>query len=374
MADNIVGARSRLLERENELRQLEEARQAAAAGQGRLLFIQGEAGVGKSSLVRCFAEAASPGAVLVGTCDPLDTPCPLGPLLDIAPGLGPDFAGRIAAAASGADLFAAFSDCLAAASPPIILVFEDIHWADQASLDLLRFPGRRIERLSALVIATLRHGGSGLDQPVTALLGDLATTPGVGRLRLSPLSRSATAELAAGTTIDANDLYECTGGNPFLATGRWSGIEAAALGLLERRDLAAVPRLTALFTLGRLKARRGESDGRTYLDRALEVTRQHRRVAAVTPVWPVIAEAAWLSGNRDAALETVRRAEADETSAWSPWALGDLALWRYLASGHSRSEKERPVAEPYALILAGHGEAAAELWQQRGCPYEAAVA
>jgi len=159
-----------------------------------------------------------------------------------------------------------------------------------------------------------------------------------------------------------------------LATGRWSGIEAAALGLLERRDLAAVPRLTALFTLGRLKARRGESDGRTYLDRAVEVTRQHRRVAAVTPVWPAIAEGAWLSGNRDAALETVRRAEADETSAWSPWALGDLALWRYLASGHSRSEKERPVAEPYALILAGHGEAAAELWQQRGCPYEAAVA
>jgi DNA-binding CsgD family transcriptional regulator len=154
--------------------------------------------------------------------------------------------------------------------------------------------------------------------------------------------------------------------------GRWRGIEAAALGLLQYPDLAPVPRLTALLTLGRLKARRGEPGSGTYLDRAREVGKQNPRLATVTPVWPAIIEAAWLSGDHKAAAEAAREIEAEGISAWGPWAVGDLAIWKYLALG--THEVERPIPQHYAAILEGQGESAARLWEERNCPYEAAVA
>jgi len=748
-----------LLERGRELELLQEAIQAAAAGEGRLIFVEGEAGMGKSALVRCFRRASGAGVILIGTCDPLGTPRPLGPLLEMAPGLGPEFAAGIAASASGPDLFTALAERLTALPPPTVLVFEDIHWADQASLDLLRFVGRRIERLPALVIATLRDEASELGSPITALLGDLATSPGVTRLWLAPLSRAATSELAAGAAMNAGDLYARTGGNPFyitevvaargrgvppavrdailarfmrfapavreglaaaaaigtrlhpellcaildlltiprwttdtavtagfldwsgsdlvfrhelaraaiaqatpperrqqlhglilralredgsrpqdlpalvehaeaagdaaavlelaplagdqaaglfahreaaafygkalvagyrggneirasllerragqaylsgqlaqaaadyraaadlwrelhaparrgytlaqlsrllflsgqygeadrvaseavtcleqappgpelaltyvvrsqlallscngpeaerwaqraealaerlgarqarleasvarggarllsgadedgqelrdaqlaaqaerldeldvrataylawlpalnrryddadrlleqaerdalehdldywrpliaavrlmcdLALGRWAHLEHDAQVLLQRGELAAVPRLTALLTLGRLKARRGQEGARAYLEQALELTKSHQRVGTVTPVWPAVVEAAWLAGDNGAALEAAGQARAEGVDAWLSWSAGDLALWTHLAGGHCDLSAE--VAEPYALILAGKAEPAAELWRQRGCPYEAGVA
>lgn len=179
----------RLLEREPELLLFEEARQAAAAGRGRLMFVEGEAGIGKTSLARSFAQA-SRSAALWGACDPLDTPRPLGPLLDFATRLDPDFVGRITRSASSPDLFAELVGRLETLSPqPTVIVLEDIQWADQASLDMLRFLGRRIERLPALVLATMRNEDAG---PVATLLGDLATAPGVQHMPLAPLSPSAT--------------------------------------------------------------------------------------------------------------------------------------------------------------------------------------
>ena len=129
-----------------------------------------------------------------------------------------------------------------------------------------------------------------------------------------------------------------------LGTGRWGALDAAAQGLLKTADLAPIPRLTALLTLGRLKARRGEPDAGTYLDQALAVTREHGRVGTVTPAWPALAEAVWLSGNRDATLEAVRRAEAEGTAGWNPWAMGDLALWAFLVGG--RPAAALTIAEP----------------------------
>jgi DNA-binding CsgD family transcriptional regulator len=721
------------------------------------VFIEGEAGVGKTSLVRSFAAKDRSRRVLFGTCDPLETPRPLGPLLDMASELGADFAQRIASSASATELFGAVAHRLATQpTRPTVLVFEDIHWADQASLDLLRFLGRRIDGLQALLIATVRDQPAG---PVTTLLGDLATTPGVERVRLEPLSLSATAELAAAAALDAADLYRRTGGNPFfvaqvlatggadlpptvrdavlarlarltpdvrtsleaaaalgtrlqpdmlfgvldalniprwtadsaigagfvdrsgeqlvfrheiarmaiaeateaqrrqhlhatildvmrsvathtadpatlvehaalagnnaavlelapqagnraaalfahreaaafygralaaahgaglevradllerrarqaflagqlghasadyraasqlwqrvgaevargrclahlssllfftghhaeadvvgvdavecleqadavnelvlaygvrsqlallsfdgltariwadkavslaeqrgdvhdrvdaairrgaariltgvdengselrqaqrraraegfeeldiratmylaflpalnrryddadrlldegeefardhdlgyweqlilavrlmcdLGVGRWRGLDAAARKLLGYPDLAPVPLLTALLTLGRLKARRGEPESVTYLDRALEVGKQYPRLATVTPVWPAIIEAAWLSGDRKAAFEIARDVETEGISAWGPWAVGDLAIWKYLALG--TREVGPAIPRHYAAILDGQAEAAARLWNERICPYEAAIA
>ena len=110
-------------------------------------------------------------------------------------------------------MFEALSDELAGA--PSVLVVEDVHWADEATLDVLRVLGRRIESVDALVILTYRDDAVGPVHPVRMLLGDLATAPGLGRVALDPLSPQAVAEMAAGYALDAAELHRLTGGNPF---------------------------------------------------------------------------------------------------------------------------------------------------------------
>src|SRR5690242_13574847 len=137
-------ASTELLERLAHLAELHEAAQCAARGAGRIVFIGGEAGIGKSSLVRRFAAAIAASArVLVGACDPLTTPRPLGPLLDIAADLGSEIEQGLLAGTAALDLFRQVLAALARAVKPTVLVIEDVHWADEATLDLVRFLARR---------------------------------------------------------------------------------------------------------------------------------------------------------------------------------------------------------------------------------------
>jgi len=207
-----------LLERNQHLTLLSEAMALATAGQGRMFLLGGEAGVGKTTLVRRFGESLSGAKVLIGACDPLPTPLALGPLMDLAPGLGPAFEHLLDGSRSGGDLFAPILSHLAALRDPTLLVFEDMHWADQASLELLTFLGRRAERLPALIVATFREEDLELNRPLAVMLGDLATAPAVRRLGLTPLSRRATEQLAKGAAKDVDELYRRTGGNPFFIT------------------------------------------------------------------------------------------------------------------------------------------------------------
>lgn len=101
---------------------------------------------------------------------------------------------------------------------PTLLVFEDAHWADEATLDLLRFLGRRIAQTRALMIASYRDDEIGFKHPLRVVLGDLSTSPAVRRMELPPLSEAAVAQLARGSTLDAGALYRRTGGNPFFVT------------------------------------------------------------------------------------------------------------------------------------------------------------
>jgi DNA-binding CsgD family transcriptional regulator/tetratricopeptide (TPR) repeat protein len=188
------------------------------AGEGRMVLLCGEAGVGKTALVRRFTASLGNRPALVGACDPLETPRALGPLFDLAPGLDGGFADYLAGGPPAADLFATLLARLASAPAPLVLVFEDVHWADQATLDLLRFLGRRAERARALVVATYREEEVEPGGPTAVLLGDLATAPGVGRLSIAPLSREATARLSEGSGVDADVLHRLTGGNPFFIT------------------------------------------------------------------------------------------------------------------------------------------------------------
>lgn len=199
-----------MLERDPFLAELTRLMGEAAAGRGQMVFLGGEAGVGKTALVRAFCQTVERTArVAVGACDPLSTPRPLGPLLDAAPALG-GFE-----EASRDSLFQALLTNLSAGAKATLLVFEDLHWADEATLDLLRFLGRRIGATRTLLIATYRDDEVGSRHPLQILLGDLATSGAVRRMALAPLSAEAVMRWVGDSPLDALQLHGQTGGNPF---------------------------------------------------------------------------------------------------------------------------------------------------------------
>jgi DNA-binding CsgD family transcriptional regulator len=186
---------SELLERGELLMQLRAARTEG----GRLVFVGGEAGVGKTALVRAFAERAGP--VRRGSCENLAAPAPLGPFLDL--GLEPGDPRRVAAAVLRLDE---------------VVVLEDVHWADAASLDVLRLLGRRIDGTAAFVLATYRDDEVSGDHPLRVVLGELASARGVSRLSVPRLSLDAVRVLAEPTGADADAIHRLTQGNAFYVT------------------------------------------------------------------------------------------------------------------------------------------------------------
>ena len=198
-----------LLEREDLLAQLG----AALAERGRLVFVGGEAGVGKTSLVRAFCERA-PVPVLWGACEALATPTPLGPFADVAGQTDGPFAAKVAAGAPPREVALALAATL---GRPCVLVLEDVHWADEASLDVLRVLGRRVDATSALVLPTYRHE---LDDahPLRVVLGELASAAAVARCTVPPLSLDAVRTLAEPVGGDADAIFALTRGNAFYVT------------------------------------------------------------------------------------------------------------------------------------------------------------
>jgi DNA-binding CsgD family transcriptional regulator/tetratricopeptide (TPR) repeat protein len=202
----------RLVEREGQLARLDACLQEADSG-GRLVLVGGEAGVGKTSLARRFVETA-PGdvgfRVLWGGCDPLSTPRPLAPFRDMAP-----LAAMLQEDRGRHELLTAIVDELSTES---VMVVEDAHWADEATLDALRFVGRRVTGTRSVVVVTYRDDEVGADHPLRAVLGDLATAPGCERLQVPALSADGTRLLAEGEALDPGHLHRVTGGNAFYVT------------------------------------------------------------------------------------------------------------------------------------------------------------
>ena len=182
----------RLLERESQLASLAEYAGEARRGAGRLVLIAGEAGVGKSALVE-QVERDLPNAIWYwGACDGLFTPRPLGPLYDIASGLGGELLDLCRAEPPREELFGALLRQVSVPGTLHVLVVEDVHWADEATTDLLRFLGRRIRDVPVLLLATYRDDGLGPTDLLRLALGDLATHRCVRRIRLPPLSADST--------------------------------------------------------------------------------------------------------------------------------------------------------------------------------------
>jgi DNA-binding CsgD family transcriptional regulator len=205
-----------LLERDGLLAQLRAQWLGACAGPGRLVFVEGEAGIGKTSLLRSFAQSLQGEAhVHWGACEAMLTPRPLGPLDDIALQTHGELKALQAGGAQRHRLFVAFVELLA--QRPSLTVLEDLHWADEATFDLLRYAGRRIARTRSLLVASFRCDELVPAHPLRTVLGDLATT---GALRLVPqaLSLHAVRALCGERDLDAAQLHRQTGGNPFFVT------------------------------------------------------------------------------------------------------------------------------------------------------------
>ena len=201
-----------LLERTEPLDALSRLLAQANADHGRVAFVGGEAGIGKTSLLRRFAQAAAPQP-LWGACDPLFTPRPLGALHDIAAELGGAVPAALARDAGRLEVFAAVLGALG--REPRAVVFEDVHWADEATLDLLSYVGRRIERTRTLLVASFRDDEIGPAHPLRRVLGAL---PDAARIGLDPLSLDGVRELIGSRAIDAAAVHQRTGGNPFFVT------------------------------------------------------------------------------------------------------------------------------------------------------------
>jgi DNA-binding CsgD family transcriptional regulator len=205
-----------LYERDGELVALSRALADAAAGTGAGVAIVGEAGAGKSALVEVACARASGLRVLRGGCDPLVTPRPLGPFRDLIPNpaLNPAAGLRpVAPHDTPAAVCEAAYEALRA--EPSVLVVEDAHWIDGASVEVLRFLVRRIEVMPCAIVVTYRDDEIGAQHQLRPLLGDFAKLGRLATLRLRPLTVDGVAQLLRGSGLDAAQVHPLTGGNPF---------------------------------------------------------------------------------------------------------------------------------------------------------------
>jgi DNA-binding CsgD family transcriptional regulator/tetratricopeptide (TPR) repeat protein len=182
------------------------------------VLVAGEAGVGKSVLVEQLQQDLPDARWSWGACDGLFTPRPLGPLFDLAGQLGGELEDLCQAGAAREDLFRALLRQVSGPGTLSVVVVEDVHWADEATVDLLRFLGRRLRDAPVLLIATYRDEDLAADDPVRAALGEIARQRPTRRMELAPLSADAVRILAGGTGLDAAELYRLTSGNPFYVT------------------------------------------------------------------------------------------------------------------------------------------------------------
>jgi DNA-binding CsgD family transcriptional regulator len=209
---------SPVLERDSQLAALTSYADEARSGCGRMALVSGEAGIGKSTLIEEL-ETTLPDAVWWwGACDGLSTPRALGPLMDVAGQMGGDLRELCETGAQRDELFDGLLRALRCPADLTILVIEDVHWADEATLDMLRFLGRRIRDAHVLVLVTYRDDSLTPDDPLQVTVGELTTHRTTRRVALGPLTEHAVRQLAADSGLEPAELYRLTGGSPFFVT------------------------------------------------------------------------------------------------------------------------------------------------------------
>jgi DNA-binding CsgD family transcriptional regulator/tetratricopeptide (TPR) repeat protein len=406
-----------LLEREDQLRRLEAALDRARQGRGTTVLVSGEAGIGKTSLLAAFtAGAAATTRLLAGACEDLLTPRPLGPFRDMARDAG----GLAGLAGDDRD---AFLDALLAElrfrQRPAVVVVEDAHWADAASLDIIRYLARRIDRLAALLMVSYRDEELDDDHPFRRMVGALAG-PSVLRIELEGLSDAAVAELAAAAGLDPGPVVAAVGGNPFYLTeilaapgaavppsvrhatqARFASLPPACRASLER--LAVVPagaerwlvralvedpaalepaERRGMLVAGQGRVRFRHELARRAVELSLPSTRRmdhHRRVLAALAVAGAepsrLVHHAVAAGDEQATAQYAAAAARDAAGSSSH---REAAAFARLALEHQALFDRLEVARLHGLAAmalyarnqfgeaAGHADRAVAIWDERG--------
>ena len=205
-----------LLERETYLQGLDKTFNRLSDGRGFVILISGESGIGKTSLIETFLNKVDNKAnILWGACDALFTPRPLGPLYDIAAQLKNGLLNLLDKKADRTSIFSKLLQELQESKLPNLLIIEDVHWADESTLDLIKFLGRRANRINSLLIISYRDDEINSEHPLRLVLGDIPSQNLI-KYKLPLLSEKTVNNLATSRGLE--NLYNITGGNPFLIT------------------------------------------------------------------------------------------------------------------------------------------------------------
>jgi DNA-binding CsgD family transcriptional regulator/tetratricopeptide (TPR) repeat protein len=231
-----------LLERESELDLLAGLLTDVGSSGGRVVLVRGEAGIGKTTLVREFIDHSTEAAhVLVGACDDLLTARPLGPFWDMARDeVGLSEALRVD---DRTGVMGAVLDLMSRSLRPTIMLVEDTQWADEATLDVVRVLGRRIGDTNGLLVLTYRDGEVDFDHPLRAVMGVLPSDR-VVRVRLTGLSLEGVSVLVGDSNLDVEEVFSATDGNPFLAIEMASGGDESVPSSVQDSVMARVHKLS----------------------------------------------------------------------------------------------------------------------------------
>lgn len=185
---------------------------------GKIILVSGEAGIGKTSLIEHVYKHVDPNIeVFWSGCDPLFTPRPYAPIYDIAAQLDPKLQTLLESGTHPGKVFSSFFQAVKALERSSIIIIEDLHWADNASLDLLKFFVRRIALVPCILCVTYRNDEVTLEHPLNSVLR-LIPSAHTLRLALQPLSIEAVSSMAENTAQNPQHLHEITAGNPFFVS------------------------------------------------------------------------------------------------------------------------------------------------------------
>jgi DNA-binding CsgD family transcriptional regulator len=223
-----------MIGRTAELSSLHAALDDARAGQGRLVLIEGDAGLGKTRLVEHFTRQAIGARILAGGGIPLAADVPYAPMIDIFRALAalypPARAGLLprdqppgAGLPGPARLLSVAAEALRAVAEqvPAVVVVEDLHWADASTCDLVSYLSRVLRRERVLLLVTVRAEELDPARPIVGLVVELARAPHAERLVLRPLDRDEVAAQVRAITGVApqaavvDQMVARAAGNPF---------------------------------------------------------------------------------------------------------------------------------------------------------------
>jgi DNA-binding CsgD family transcriptional regulator/tetratricopeptide (TPR) repeat protein len=207
-----------------------------------VVLLSAEAGHGKTSLVsELLTSLDHRYSILSAACEPVGIPTAFAPLYDLLEDLPGELRHDIKSGAGRSAVNAGVLDLLK--NDRVVMIIEDIHWADEATLGLVRYVGRRLEATNSCLILTYRSEELDLSSQLRLVVADLGSK--ATRVDLPALSLAGVAELAEGVDVDPAEIYSISLGNPFFVEELVLNPHSSLPPNIQNAVLASVARLTS---------------------------------------------------------------------------------------------------------------------------------